>query len=284
MFYGGWSGTALSNPATTLTRLDSSGALKSNETNIGATARGYIAGASLGSTALYAGGFVDDRSIYRKTVTRVDESGTLLGESLAPNVSGLQAGAAAGIAGVGLFYAQQELVRMDSSGVRLSYQQPTLTSHYLLGAAALDNSVALFYAGYPGDSEATSDTNAVNRFDSNGSQIGSETFVGTQRFAFAMAGASTCAIAYGSSSPNAYNLVTRLNSSGSLVGSETAIGVGNTSGAAAGAQANDGVIFYGGALYNNIINNVLKVNSLGTQVGTDSSLGTARMGLSGAGF
>ena len=281
MFYGGWRGTNTSNPATTLTRLDSSGALKSNETNIGATARAYIASASLGSTALYAGGFADNRSQYLRTVTRVNDSGTLLGESLAPSVQGLSAGAGAGIAEVGLFYAQQELVRMDSSGARLSYQQAYLSTDTNLGAAALDNSVALFYAGNI-NSESQADTACVNRFNSGGTQIGIETYAGTPRYAFAMAGASTCAIAYGGLTT--YNLVTRLNSSGDLVGSETTIGVGNTMSAAAGAQANDGVIFYGGASYADILNNVLKVNSLGTQVGTDSSVGTARLALGGAGF
>jgi hypothetical protein len=245
---------------------------------------------------LFAGGYVG-YGAYLKTVTRINESGTLLGENLTPDVlepAGLQSGAAAGIAGVGLFYSFQQLVRMDSSGSRLSYQQPTLTSNFLLGGAGLDNSVALFYAGEISDDQGTDPptyylTNAVNRFDSGGTQLGTESFVGTQRFNFAMAGAASCAIAYGGMDTwqplNTYNLVTRLNSSGALVGSETIIGVGNTGSAAAGAQANDGVIFYGGISSGLVVNKVLKVNSLGTQVGVESSVGnTTRWKQGGAGF
>ena len=76
----------------------------------------------------------------------------------------------------------------------------------------LGATTGVFYSG-----ATTAVTNIVTRINNSGTLIGSETNVGTARFALAGAGLGTTGVFYN-------GVVTRINDSGTLIGSETNVG------------------------------------------------------------
>ena len=138
VFYGGT--TSLNKVITNynrVTRINSSGTLIGSETNVG-TARYGVAGAGLGTTGVFYGGFVYPTIFNR--VTRINDSGVLIGsETNVGTARHYLAGA--GLGTTGMFYGgsspYNRVTRINNSGTLIGSETNVGTVRYGLAGAGL---------------------------------------------------------------------------------------------------------------------------------------------------
>jgi hypothetical protein len=190
---------------------------------------------------------------------------------------------------IGLFYGGFNgniVTRINSSGTLIGSETNVGTARSGLSGASAGNN-GLFYGGSIFQlKDGYLYYNIVNRINSSGALVGSETNVGTARAALSGATVGGNGLFYGGNVDLYPSIIsTRINSSGALVGSETNVGT-RTRFDLAGATVGDNGVFYGGtALVNSFyahFNIVTRINSSGTLVGSDTNVGTGRSALGGA--
>jgi len=173
----------------TVTRINSSGALVGSQTSIGQRRRS-LAGAPVGGNGLFYSGFeerVNQQSLWRDTVTRINSSGALVGSETNVGTARRSLGGAA-VAGNGIFFAGTDsnfnftdtVTRINSSGALVGSQTNigSGSRESLAGAAVGGN--GMFYGGVAGEYEVFY-FNTVTRINSSGALVGSQTSVGTAR-------------------------------------------------------------------------------------------------------
>jgi hypothetical protein len=226
-------------------------------------------------SAMYGTGVF--RSINR--LTRINSSGTLVGEST-PAGTFVDGGGAA-IGSFAAFYlANRTLERYNSAGTAQTATTVGATSTVNVAGAKVD-AVGVF----TGQNSGNVNDLTVTRANDSGGIVGSQTSIavadtfpdsGCSLGSLGIFGYGLRAVGYGG-----YFLIDgfrRINSSGTLVGGVTSAG---TIRATAGA-ANIGLetaVFYGG---NAPSNTVTRVNYSGTIIGSETSVGTARSAPGGA--
>jgi len=189
LFYGG-NNYSVNDPRNEVTRINSSGAMVGSETAVG-TKRGYLAGANINNVSVFYGGFI---TLCINTVTRINSSGALVGSQTAVGSSRTVGGGACVDDITGLFYIGHnassylnKLTRINSSGTQIGSEVNIGTARSAGGGATV-NGVGVFYAGMSWGNNAQTNYNTVTRINSAGSQIGSQTAVGTARNNLAGAG------------------------------------------------------------------------------------------------
>jgi hypothetical protein len=185
---------------------------------------------------------------------------------------------------IGLFYGGFNgniVTRINSSGTLIGSETNVGTARSGLSGASAGNN-GLFYGGSIFQlKDGYLYYNIVNRINSSGASVGSETNVGTARAALSGATVGGNGLFYGGDTDVRLNTVTRINSSGALVGSETNVGTARA--ALSGATVGGNGLFYGGNvdLYPSIIST--RINSSGALVGSETNVGTrTRFDLAGA--
>ena len=182
-FYGGGSSNLV-------TRINACGALVGSETNVG-TARGWFAGATVGSNGLFYGGANPCSCCFTSVnlVTRINACGALVGSET--NVGTTRAALAGAKVGAnGLFYGgycacsgiSNLVTRINACGALVGSQTSVGTARDNLAGATVGAN-GLFYGGY-----ASGVSNLVTRINACGALVGSQTNVGTARFGSAGAG------------------------------------------------------------------------------------------------
>ena len=212
-----------------VTRINACGALVGSETNVG-TVRNALAGATVGSNGLFYGGGTGGGGCccvtYYNTVTRINACGALVGsETNVGTARDYLAGATVG--SNGLFYGgcfrSNTVTRINACGALVGSQTNVGTVREILAGATVGSN-GLFYGGYATINNVGVISNIVTRINACGALVGSETNVGTIRYALAGATVGSNGLFYGGYAAAASNLVTRINACGALVGSQTNVG------------------------------------------------------------
>jgi hypothetical protein len=241
------------------------------------------------TTAIFHGGatFCDKGCAYSSLATRINSSGTLIGSETQVNLNVIVVGnTAAPVGGNGLFYAGSNgffgsllsrSYRISSAGAKVGSDVNigTARSERLGGAPVGGN--GLFYGGFGGPAPG-GPRNIVTRISSTQTLVGSETNVGTERYAVAGAPVGGNGLFFGGQQvgTSALATCTRINSDGALVGSETT--PTTATGGAGGAESGGNGIFWriGNRYTEQTSNTVARINSNGALVGTNTTAGTSR--------
>jgi hypothetical protein len=275
IYYGG--SIACSTYTNKVTRINGCMALVGSVTSVG-TSRNALAGAAVGGVngLFYAGQGVGPSYTPLNTVTRINKCGTLVGSETnvgtarygTNTISGATAQVCTGVFWLSSCY--DIMTRINKCGALIGqssitcYQQRTCSS-----AAAVGNN-AMFYAGQVGCGGCQ--FNSVNRINKCGVQVGSQTSIGTARYALAGTALNSNGLFYGSyACPSVSKKITRINNCGALVGSETTAthlslyNAGTTLGTFG---------YFRGNICNAYVGNTVKINACGAEVAFGSAIGT----------
>jgi hypothetical protein len=274
LFYGGYVSTYVS----TTTLLSSTATLVQAETSVG-TARSTLAGANVGTNALFYGG--DNISGYLNTTTLLSLTAVLVQAETSVGIA-ITALAGANVGTNALFYGGDNDSGYSSTATLLS---PTTTlvqaeisvgtAKYELAGANVDIN-ALFYGGYCNSGYSS----IATVLSPTAVLIQAEASVGAARYTLSGANVGVNALFYGGNDSVDSSTATLLSPTATLVQAEASIGTARRE--SAGANVGVNALFYGGIIDVSYSSTATLLSPTATLVQAETSVGTARYTLSGA--